>query len=66
VKVVTTGSAPISAEVLDFLKIALACDIFEGKLFHYFIIRYLIILKHHQGKGDSAFNLLTFTLFQLL
>jgi len=30
VKVVTTGSAPISAEVLDFLKIALACDIFEG------------------------------------
>lgn len=35
-KVVTTGSAPISAEVLDFLKVALACDIFEGKsfLFH--------------------------------
>ncbi|KAI0282206.1 acetyl-CoA synthetase-like protein [Russula aff. rugulosa BPL654] len=30
VKVVTTGSAPISAEVLDFLKIALGCDIFEG------------------------------------
>jgi hypothetical protein len=43
VKVVTTGSAPISAEVLDFLKIALACDIFEGKPFRYFIIQYLTI-----------------------
>ncbi len=32
-KLVTSGSAPISAEVLDFLKIALACDLFEGKLF---------------------------------
>lgn len=64
-KVVTTGSAPISAEVLDFLKIALGCDIFEGKPFRYFIIRYLTVLIS-QGKGDSRFNLTTFTLFQPL
>ncbi|KAH9997491.1 hypothetical protein BJV77DRAFT_1078521 [Russula vinacea] len=30
VKLVVSGSAPISAEVLDFLKIALACDVYEG------------------------------------
>jgi hypothetical protein len=30
VKLVVSGSAAISAEVLDFLKIALACDIVEG------------------------------------
>ena len=30
VKLVVSGSAAISAEVLDFLKIALACDIIEG------------------------------------
>jgi long-chain acyl-CoA synthetase len=30
VKLVISGSAPISAEVLDFLKIALACDVYEG------------------------------------
>jgi hypothetical protein len=65
VKVVTTGSAPISAEVLDFLKIALACDIFEGKFFRYSIIRYLTIFIP-QGKGDSAFNLMAFTIFQPL
>jgi long-chain acyl-CoA synthetase len=29
-KLVVSGSAPISGEVLDFLKIALACDITEG------------------------------------
>ncbi|KAH9998166.1 hypothetical protein BJV74DRAFT_883293 [Russula compacta] len=31
VKLVVCGSAPISAEVLDFLKIALACDVAEGR-----------------------------------
>ena len=30
-KLVVSGSAPISAEVLDFLKIALACDVYEGE-----------------------------------
>jgi len=30
VKLVVSGSAPISAEVVDFLRIALACDVFEG------------------------------------
>jgi len=30
VKLVVSGSAAISAEVLDFLKIALACDVVEG------------------------------------
>ncbi|KIK63618.1 hypothetical protein GYMLUDRAFT_40677 [Collybiopsis luxurians FD-317 M1] len=29
-RLVTSGSAPIHAEVLDFLKIALACDVCEG------------------------------------
>jgi long-chain acyl-CoA synthetase len=33
VKLMVCGSAPISAEVLDFLKIALACDVLEGELF---------------------------------
>ncbi len=37
-KLVVSGSAPISAEVLDFLKIALACDVSEGETFHYFIV----------------------------
>ena len=32
-KLVVSGSAPISAEVLDFLKIALACDVYEGEFF---------------------------------
>lgn len=32
-KLVVSGSAPISAEVLDFLKIALACDVYEGEPF---------------------------------
>lgn len=31
VRVLTSGSAPIAAEVLDFLKIAFACDVMEGK-----------------------------------
>lgn len=31
VKLVVSGSAPISVEVLDFLKIALACDVYEGE-----------------------------------
>jgi len=30
IKLVISGSAPISAEVLDFLRIALSCDIVEG------------------------------------
>ncbi|KAA1474866.1 acetyl-CoA synthetase-like protein [Dentipellis sp. KUC8613] len=29
-KLVTCGSAPITAEVMDFLRVALACDILEG------------------------------------
>jgi long-chain acyl-CoA synthetase len=33
VKLVVSGSAPINVEVLDFLKIALACDVYEGELF---------------------------------
>jgi long-chain acyl-CoA synthetase len=33
IKLVISGSAPISAEVLDFLKIALSCDIVEGEYF---------------------------------
>jgi long-chain acyl-CoA synthetase len=30
-KMVTCGSAPISAEVLDFLKIAVGGEVFEGQ-----------------------------------
>lgn len=30
VKMITSGSAPISPEVIDFLKIAFACDVIEG------------------------------------
>jgi long-chain acyl-CoA synthetase len=33
VKLVVSGSAAISSEVIDFLKIALSCDIVEGELF---------------------------------
>ncbi|KAI0053843.1 acetyl-CoA synthetase-like protein [Auriscalpium vulgare] len=31
IKLMVCGSAPISAEVVDFLKIAFACDVIEGK-----------------------------------
>ncbi|TFK42731.1 hypothetical protein BDQ12DRAFT_676716 [Crucibulum laeve] len=30
VRLVTSGSAPISGDVMDFLKIAFACDVYEG------------------------------------
>lgn len=30
VKLMTSGSAPISADTLDFLKICFSCDILEG------------------------------------
>ncbi|KAF8516910.1 acetyl-CoA synthetase-like protein [Hysterangium stoloniferum] len=34
---ITSGSAPISADVIDFLKIAFACEVFEGmSQFYYF------------------------------
>ncbi|KAI9458025.1 acetyl-CoA synthetase-like protein [Russula earlei] len=33
IKLVVSGSAPISAEVLDFLRIALSCRILEGETF---------------------------------
>ncbi|KII88692.1 hypothetical protein PLICRDRAFT_689891 [Plicaturopsis crispa FD-325 SS-3] len=36
VKMVTSGSAPISVDVMDFLKIALACDVLEGESLCYF------------------------------
>ncbi|KAI0063466.1 acetyl-CoA synthetase-like protein [Artomyces pyxidatus] len=32
IKLLTSGSAPISAEVVDFLKIAFSCDVLEGTL----------------------------------
>src|SRR5262249_51195840 len=32
-KLVTCGSAPINADVMDFLKIALSCDVLEGDSF---------------------------------
>ncbi|EIM90194.1 acetyl-CoA synthetase-like protein [Stereum hirsutum FP-91666 SS1] len=31
IKLLTSGSAPISPEVMDFLKIAFACDVLEGQ-----------------------------------
>lgn len=30
IQLVTSGSAPISAEVMDFLKVAFACEVDEG------------------------------------
>jgi long-chain acyl-CoA synthetase len=37
VKLLVCGSAAISAEVLNFLKIALGCEIVEGELFVIFL-----------------------------
>jgi hypothetical protein len=45
-KLVVSGSAPISGEVLDFLKIALACEITEGKPAIHRIARTLLRLLH--------------------
>lgn len=35
VKTMTCGSAPISMDAMDFLKVAFACDVIEGNEFNF-------------------------------
>ena len=39
IKLVACGSAPVNPEVLDFLRIALSCDVWEGKIAIFFPLR---------------------------
>ena len=48
VEFVSTGSAPISAEVLDFVKITFGCDVLEGRLEKLFICEYETDFSHHR------------------
>lgn len=39
-----TGSAPISAEVIDFFKIAFGCDVVEGMKYRLTLSAWLILI----------------------
>jgi long-chain acyl-CoA synthetase len=53
VKYIASGAAPISPEILDFLRIALSCDAVEGKhlMFHHQCGICLSIAGSHAGYG---------------
>ena len=46
VKLITSGSAPISVEVMDFLKIAFAADVIEGQFSFYSIPSFSLTLSY--------------------
>jgi hypothetical protein len=53
VTLVSSGSAPISAEVIDFLKIALYCEVAEGTHSTLFVSDHPSILFAFQGESES-------------